>query len=99
MIQIRRVAIWNRDGACRTVDFHLGKLNIITGEAKTGKSALLEIVEFCTGRKTVSLPEGALSRVVEWYGVIFATDDGSSIFVGRPAPEPRLRRPSGARRT
>ncbi len=87
MIQIRSVAIWNHTGERRTVDFELGKLNIITGEAKTGKSALLEIVEFCTGRKTVSLPEGVLSQAVEWYGVIFAAGDGSSIFVGRPAPE------------
>ena len=31
----------------RDVRFKPGKLNIVTGESKTGKSALLTITEFC----------------------------------------------------
>jgi hypothetical protein len=95
VIQVREVAIWNHDGARRTVSFRLGELNIITGEAKTGKSALLEIVEFCSGRRTVSLPEGVLTRVVDWYGVIFAAG-AQAIFVGRPAPQQGQGSVSGA---
>jgi hypothetical protein len=85
VIQLRAVALWNRDGERRTIELRPGELNIITGEAKTGKSALLEIVEFCLGRSTVSLPEGALTRAVDWYGLLVAADS-ESVFIGRPGP-------------
>ena len=95
MIQLKAVAIWNQSGERRTIEFRPGELNIITGEAKTGKSALLEIVEFCLGRSTVSLPEGAVTRSVHWYGAIF-TVGAHSVFVGRPAPRRGQATVSGA---
>ncbi|HYZ13045.1 MAG TPA: DUF3732 domain-containing protein [Actinomycetota bacterium] len=95
MIQLKAVAIWNREGQRRTIELRPGELNIITGEAKTGKSALLEIVEFCLGRSTVSLPEGAVTRSVEWYGLIVGVSD-HSVFVGRPGPRAGQATVSGA---
>ena len=85
MIQLKAVAIWNREGQRRTIELRPGELNIITGEAKTGKSALLEIIEFCLGRSTVSLPEGVVTRTVDWYGLIVGAGD-QSVFIGRPGP-------------
>jgi len=85
VIQLRAVAIWNREGQRRTIELRPGELNIITGEAKTGKSALLEIVEFCLGRSTVSLPEGVVTRTVAWYGLMVGAED-QSVFIGRPGP-------------
>jgi hypothetical protein len=95
VIQLRAVALWNRDGERRTIELRPGELNIITGEAKTGKSALLEIVEFCLGRSTVSLPEGALTRAVDWYGLLVAADS-ESVFIGRPGPTEGQASVSGA---
>lgn len=95
MIQLRAVAIWNRDGQRRTIELRPGELNIITGEAKTGKSALLEIVEFCLGRSTVSLPEGVVTQTVDWYGVIVSAGD-QSVFIGRPGPKQGQATVSGA---
>ena len=95
VIQLRAVAIWNRDGQRRTIELRPGELNIITGEAKTGKSALLEIVEFCLGRSTVSLPEGVVTQTVDWYGVIVSAGD-QSVFIGRPGPKQGQATVSGA---
>jgi hypothetical protein len=95
VIQLKAVAIWSREGEKRTIELRPGELNIITGEAKTGKSALLEIVEFCLGRSTVSLPEGAVTRSVDWYGLIVGVGD-HSVFVGRPGPRTRQATVSGA---
>lgn len=95
MIQLRGVALWNREGERRTIELRPGELNVITGEAKTGKSALLEIVEFCLGRSTVSLPEGALTRAVEWYGLLVGTGS-ESVFIGRPGPSEGQASVSGA---
>jgi len=85
VIQLKAVALWNEEGARRTLEFEPDALNIITGEAKAGKSALLEIVEFCLGRQTVSLPEGILTRTVRWYGLLAGTAT-HTVFVGRPGP-------------
>lgn len=95
MIQLKAVALWNRDGARRTLRFQPDALNIITGEAKAGKSAMLEIVEFCLGRQTVSLPEGVLTRTVRWYGLLAGTET-HTVFVGRPGPDEGQASVSGA---
>lgn len=66
-----------------------GQLNIVTGESKTGKSALLTITEFCLGRDSYLVPVGPITEHVTWYGSLWQlTDDqeGPRAFVGRPAP-------------
>ncbi|MDQ4144989.1 MAG: DUF3732 domain-containing protein [Actinomycetota bacterium] len=85
MIQLRKVALYSREGEIRTIDFMSGSLNVITGEPMTGKSALLEIVEFCLGRTTVSLPEGALTQAVGWYAVLVEAGEHRAL-VARPGP-------------
>lgn len=95
MIQLKAVALWNEEGARRTLEFEPDTLNIITGEAKAGKSALLEIVEFCLGRQTVSLPEGVLTRTVRWYGLLAGTAT-HTVFIGRPGPDEGQATVSGA---
>jgi Protein of unknown function (DUF3732) len=85
LIQLKAIAIWNSAGERRTLRLQTDSLNIVTGEAKAGKSALLEIVEYCLGREEVSLPEGVLTRTVAWYGLLVGTPE-QTVFVGRPAP-------------
>ena len=46
-LQIRSISIYSRGGERRDVKFRLGALNIVTGASKTGKSALLDIVDYC----------------------------------------------------
>jgi hypothetical protein len=48
-LQLRAIAIYSHEGERREVTFRLGKLNIVTGAPKTGKSALLDIVDYCWG--------------------------------------------------
>ena len=95
MIQLRGIALYGPDGERRTIDLRPGQLNVITGESATGKSALLEIVEFCLGRTRVSLPEGVLTRTVEWYGVLVDAD-GEAAVIARPGPQEGQATVSGA---
>ena len=53
-VQLRAISIYSHDGERRGVTFRLGKLNIVTGAPKTGKSALLDIVDYCWGRRVHS---------------------------------------------
>jgi len=54
-LQIRSISIFSNDGKRRDVNFKLGALNIVTGASKTGKSALLDIVDYCWGRRECTI--------------------------------------------
>lgn len=84
LVQLISVAIYNRDGRVRTVDFQLGRLNIVTGASRTGKSALLDIVDFCLGRDDAPIPQTRAFSSVAWYGCLWSFGDGSRAFTGRP---------------
>ncbi|HEY5854244.1 MAG TPA: DUF3732 domain-containing protein [Aldersonia sp.] len=88
-MQLLALALYAHDGRRRDVRFLPGRLNIVTGESKTGKSALLAITEFCLGRDTYLVPAGPITDHVAWYGSLWQLTealDGPRAFVGRPAP-------------
>jgi hypothetical protein len=62
-------------------------LNVLTGWRNTGKSSLIEIVDYCFGRKTLQVSEGKIRDTVAWYALILSNDD-KLVFVARPAPGP-----------
>jgi hypothetical protein len=87
-MQLLKIALYNLDGRIRNVDFLPGKLNIVTGRSRTGKSAILSIVDYCLGRDKVEMPPGVIRKHVKWFGTLWQLDDGSRIFLGRPALDP-----------
>lgn len=86
-LQIRSISIYSRDGERRDVKFRLGALNIITGASKTGKSALLDIVDYCWGRAECTVPEGEIRRSISWFAVHF-DKGGEGILIARKNPGP-----------
>jgi hypothetical protein len=89
-VQLLALALYRHGGLDRRdVRFNPGELNIVTGESKTGKSALLTITEFCLGRDDYLAPAGPIADHVAWYGSLWQlteASDGPRAFVGRPAP-------------
>lgn len=86
-VQIRAIAIYSHDGERRDIRFNLGALNIVTGASKTGKSALLDIVDYCWGRSECTIAEGEIRRSVSWFAVLFDRD-GEGILIARRNPGP-----------
>lgn len=88
-MQLLALALYSHDGRLRPVRFEPGKLNIVTGESKTGKSALLTITEYCLGRSEYLVPAGPIANTVSWYGSLWQLTpdpDGARAFAARPAP-------------
>ncbi len=83
-MRLLSLALFDRQGRRRLINFRQG-LNVITGSSATGKSALLEMVEYCLGRNTLTTPVGPIRDTVSWYGLLIALDNQRA-FVGRPAP-------------
>ncbi len=86
-LQIAKIVLYNHDGDRRELPFRTGALNIITGASKTGKSAIIDIVDYCTGRGDCNVADGVIRKYVSWYGILFQLGDGQ-IFVARKNPPP-----------
>lgn len=57
---LKKIVLFSKDGKKREVLLEKG-LNIITGDSKTGKSALLEIVDYCLFSSRSTIPKGKIT--------------------------------------
>lgn len=85
-LQISKIVLYSRTGAMRELPFNLGGLTVLTGASKTGKSAIIDIVDYCTGRSECNVADGVIRKHVGWYAVLFQLGDGQ-IFIARRNPE------------
>ncbi|MCP4370416.1 MAG: DUF3732 domain-containing protein [Deltaproteobacteria bacterium] len=83
--QIIKVILYSFIGESRVLLLDPNTVNIITGASKTGKSAIIHIVNYCLGRKTSSIPEGVILQNVAWFAVhlLKGTEE---LFVARRNP-------------
>lgn len=88
--QIRQLVVWPKtpdvSPKFQQVKFELGKVNVITGESRTGKSAIIPIIDYCLGSSHCSIPIDKIRDHASWYGVEIVTESGDHIFVARKAP-------------
>ncbi|RII28382.1 MAG: DUF3732 domain-containing protein [Geobacter sp.] len=87
-VQILEIVLYSHDGRHRVLTLQPGKFNVITGASKTGKSALIDIVDYCFGSGECRVPEGPIRRCVAWFGLRLQLADGQA-FVARRCPGPR----------
>ncbi|WLQ43938.1 DUF3732 domain-containing protein [Streptomyces laculatispora] len=86
-MQLLALILYNANGGRRLIHFRTGALNVVTGQSASGKSTLLGIFEYCTGRKSVTFPIGPMTDTVSWYAALFQLEN-TRAFVARPAPGP-----------
>lgn len=85
-MQLVALGVYGLNGERRDVEFRTGALNILTGKSKTGKSAILDIAEYCLGRDTVTIPTGVISDNASWYYLLVQFASGR-VLICRPNPE------------
>ncbi len=71
---IKAIIIFNEDGEKRIVPLKQG-VNIITGESKTGKSALVEIMDYCLCSTRCTIPKGKITEFSYLYVLIMYMRD------------------------
>ncbi|MFZ5863164.1 MAG: DUF3732 domain-containing protein [Nitrospirota bacterium] len=84
--QILDIVLYGLNQQRRVLSLRPGQLNIITGASMTGKTALIEIVDYCMGSGECRIPEGVIRRAVEWVGVRLRVTEGQ-VFIARRLPE------------
>lgn len=86
-MQIRTIAVYGKNGERRDIDFQMGKVNIVTGASKKGKSSLLDITEYCLGASESMIPESEVFESVAWYAIVLSFPD-TEVFIARASPLP-----------
>ena len=88
IFQIEKLIIWPRNinFPPKEISFHLGKVNVITGASRTGKSAIIPIIDYCLGSGTCSIPIEIIRDNALWYGIIIYTES-EKILLARKVPD------------
>ncbi|WP_345423075.1 DUF3732 domain-containing protein [Actinomycetospora chlora] len=81
--------LYNRRGEIRTIDLRPNRLNIITGASKTGKSSIVEIVEYCFASAAFTVPVGVIRNTVSVYSLQLETPYGTVICARQPPANDR----------
>lgn len=95
---IKSIIIFDKNGEKRVVPLKQG-VNIITGESKTGKSALVEIIDYCLCSTRCTVPKGKITEFAYLYALVmlignstyviarYNWDDGGKMFFSKEAEE------------
>lgn len=83
--QIRKIILWpkNPQHKIRIVEFERGRINVISGLSRTGKSAIIPIIDYCLGSRRCTIPTGIIREKTSWFGVVVSTSEGEKLFARR----------------
>lgn len=84
-MQINSIVLYNAAGDTRVLPFKTGKVNIITGESKTGKTAIIDIINYCLGSDDCKISEGVIRETVTWFAIKVQLQS-EQMFIARQNP-------------
>ena len=85
---IKYMGIIDQYDNCHHIDMHEG-LNIITGRSSTGKSAIIELFDYCTGSADNTIPSGVITENARLYFVVLYKNDTQLVIAREQAEKPR----------
>lgn len=85
LFQIKEIVVWpkNLNFEPRRLPFALGALNIISGISRTGKSAIIPIIDYCLGSDKCTIPVNTIRDACSWFGIVVSTASGEKLFARR----------------
>lgn len=89
--QILEILLWPRVPTIpvQRLPFKEGALNVISGVSRTGKSAVIPIVDYCLGSDSCSIPVSTIRDRCSWFGIILSTQRGQLLLARREPAELR----------
>lgn len=91
---IEQVILWPKDKtkSKQVIRFENNKVNIVYGDSRTGKSALIPIVDYCFCSGDCRIPVDTIRNATSWFGVLFKLGNQEILLCRK---EPGARRSSG----
>lgn len=82
--QLLKLILWSKVGhPPRIVEFEPGMANVISGASKTGKSAVIPIIDYCLASGKCSIPVGTIRNACSWFGILVETAEGNKLLARR----------------
>ncbi len=79
---LHEIKLWLTDGGERILQFLPNKVNVITGDATTGKTSIWNIIDYCLLADRVNVAN-TINKSVDWFGISFSINDKQKIIVRR----------------
>lgn len=78
---IKKVFLWPRDKIhpFREISLENNCVNIIWGDSRTGKSALIPIIDYCLCSSDCNIPVDVIRNACSWFGVLFESGRGEML--------------------
>jgi septal ring factor EnvC (AmiA/AmiB activator) len=80
---IHEIGVIDKQGNIHPVNFKKG-LNIVTGKSSTGKSALIEIFDYCFGSSENTIPKGVITKSASIYYVALSINEQDMVIARDP---------------
>jgi hypothetical protein len=88
--QILKLVLWSKAGhPPRILKFTPGIGNVISGASKTGKSAVIPIIDYCLASGKCSIPVGTIRDACSWFGLVVETMSGQMLLARREPGDQR----------
>src|SRR5579872_572962 len=88
--QILKLVLWSKAGhPPRVVPFEPSMVNVISGASKTGKSAVIPIIDYCLGSSKCSIPVGVIREACSWFGIVIDTMEGRKLLARKEPGDAR----------
>jgi hypothetical protein len=83
--QVLSVILWSRDSDLqpRVINFEPGMVNVVMGGSRTGKSAIIPIIDYCLTARSCAIPKKAIRTACSWFGIVIETKQGQKLFARR----------------
>ena len=81
--RVLHIGVLDHDGKPHGVSFEPG-VNVITGRSSTGKSALIEIFDYCFGSSEFTVPVGVITETAVLYFVAMQIKNAFVVLARRP---------------
>jgi hypothetical protein len=81
---VEKIILWLKNGKKRELKFEPNKVNVVTGDSNTGKTAILEIIDYCYFSSKSTISESVINENVSWYGLKINLND-KKYTIGRKA--------------
>lgn len=82
---INKIVIRFKNGTNRELNFLPNKVNVITGRSNTGKTAIIDIIDYCFFASKSKISESTINENVSWYSLEIKINDDLITFA-RKAP-------------
>ena len=89
--QIAAIYLYSHDDRRLDLKFDLSAVNILVGVSYSGKSSLVEVIDYCLGSSDCHIP-GVVREATSWVGVVWRRDTADVLVCTRPGSQSAIKR-------